>query len=80
MLVKPLAGNPEHGPKTDSSNAFTPCARILDLGRSLFAHVAKALEGATPIFLGPCTLGRTLMAPDQGGRHGYVLYRRAEDE
>jgi hypothetical protein len=32
----------------DSSNAFTPRSRILDLGRSLFARVAKALKGAAP--------------------------------
>jgi hypothetical protein len=38
----------EHGPKTDFSNAFTPCARIFPVGRSLFVLVTEALEGAAP--------------------------------
>jgi hypothetical protein len=33
-----------HGPKTDSSNAFTPCARILALGRS-FSRWQKRWKG-----------------------------------
>ena len=37
-----------HGPKMDFSNALTPCTGILALGRSLFALVAIALEGAAP--------------------------------
>jgi hypothetical protein len=48
-----------HGPKTDFSNAFTQCTRILALGRGLFPCVTKALEGAAPVFFGPCTLRRT---------------------
>src|SRR5580700_7411214 len=48
-----------HGPKTDFSNAFTHCTRTLALGRSLFARVTEALEGAAPVFIGPCTLRRT---------------------
>jgi hypothetical protein len=34
----------DHGPKTDSSNAFTSRARTLSLGRSL-TRVTIALEG-----------------------------------
>jgi hypothetical protein len=37
-----------HGPKMIFSNAFTPCARIIALGRSLFARVVEAFEGAAP--------------------------------
>src|ERR1700732_4430868 len=39
-----------HGPKTDSSNAFTSCARILDLGRCLCAYTPKALGGLRPSY------------------------------
>src|ERR1700692_1013941 len=33
-----------HGPKTDSSNAFTPCATILAFARSIFARVAHLIK------------------------------------
>jgi hypothetical protein len=48
-----------HGLKTDSSNAFTLLHEDLALGRSLFANVIEAMEGAAPFFFGPCTPGRT---------------------
>ena len=37
-----------HGPKTGSSNAFTPCARTLFLVRSLFTAEQKRSEGCAP--------------------------------
>jgi hypothetical protein len=46
-----------HGPKTESSNAFTACATILALGRS--PRLTASLERATPRLFGPCTLGRS---------------------
>src|ERR1700733_4474945 len=39
-----------HGPKTDFSNAFIPCIKMLVLGRSPFAGIVRALEGAGPLF------------------------------
>src|SRR5580700_3449626 len=39
-----------HGPKTDSSNAFTSCVRFLDLGRCLCAYTPKALGGLRPSY------------------------------
>jgi hypothetical protein len=48
-----------HGPKTDFSNAFTPCATTLALRRSLLARLAERWKGLRPVFFGPCTLGRT---------------------
>jgi hypothetical protein len=42
-----------HGPETDFSNAFTPCIEMLVLGRSLFAGVVRALEGAAPRLFRP---------------------------
>jgi hypothetical protein len=35
------------------------CTRILALGRCFFCYLTEALEGAAPIFFGPCTLWRT---------------------
>src|SRR5580700_12345207 len=46
----PMFGPGVHGPKTDSSNAFTSCARILDLGRCLCAYTPKALSGLRPSY------------------------------
>jgi hypothetical protein len=54
-----------HGPKTDFSNAFTPCATALAFCRSLLAHFAVAFEWLRPVFLGPCTLGRTWGHPSR---------------
>jgi hypothetical protein len=45
--------------KTDSSNAFTACARIHDLDCSHFGDSEKRWKGLRPIFFGPCTLRRT---------------------
>jgi hypothetical protein len=56
---RPVQEIRDHGPNMDSSNAFTPGARILALGRSLFARMAKTFEGAAPRLFGPCTLRRT---------------------
>jgi len=40
-----------HGPKTDFSNAFTPCATILALRRSLFCPRSRSLgRGCAPSF------------------------------
>jgi hypothetical protein len=40
-----------HGPKTDSSNALTACARIVDLGRSPSAHVSSSVgRGCARLF------------------------------
>jgi hypothetical protein len=44
-----------HGPKTDSSNAFTPWADSCSWPH--FRCIATALKG--PTFFSPCTLGRT---------------------
>ncbi|MDT7810791.1 MAG: hypothetical protein QOJ42_707, partial [Acidobacteriaceae bacterium] len=52
------------GPKTDSSNAFAPCARILDLCRGHVTHVARALEGAAPRLIPP------MYAPQHAGAGG----------
>jgi hypothetical protein len=41
------------GRKRNFSNAFTLCATILALGRSLFTRVAEALEGAAPRLFRP---------------------------
>ena len=39
-----------HGPKTDSSNAFTPCARPLILGHSISPHCKKRWEDKARLF------------------------------
>jgi hypothetical protein len=39
-----------HGPKTDFSNAFTPCATILALRRSLLPAWQKRWKGCAPSF------------------------------
>jgi hypothetical protein len=39
-----------HGPKTDSSNAFTPCSRTLALGRSLLAYGKSVGWGCARLF------------------------------
>jgi hypothetical protein len=47
-----------HGPKTDSSNAFTACARSDDLGRSHFAQLSKSVgRGCAPSFSAHVGLG-----------------------
>jgi hypothetical protein len=42
-----------HGLKTDSSNALTLLHEDLALGRSLFANVTEAMEGAAPRLFRP---------------------------
>jgi hypothetical protein len=54
-----------HGPKTDSSNAFTPCATSLALRRSLLARVAEALEGAAPRLFRPMYAGANMGHPSR---------------
>jgi hypothetical protein len=44
-----------HGPKTDSSNAFTPGATAL----ALVPEKQRRWKGLRPVFIGPRTLGRT---------------------
>jgi hypothetical protein len=73
-----------HGPKTDFSNALTPCTGILALGRSLFAFVAIALEGAAPWaaprLFRPMYAGANMGHPSR--KEGFVLCsnRSAADE
>jgi hypothetical protein len=64
-----------HGPKTDFSNAFTPCTRILALRRSLFARVAEALEGAAPRLFRPMYARANMGHPSREA--GFVVCSRA---
>ena len=64
-----------HGPKTDFSNAFTPCTRIIALGRSLFARIAAALKGAAPRLFRPMYAGANMGHPSREA--GLVVCSRA---
>jgi len=66
-----------HGPKTDSSNAFTPWAGLLLLGRSL-RHIAKALGGAAPWAAPPSFSAHVRPTASRGrlGEHGAPVQGR----
>jgi len=69
-----------HGPKTDFSNALTRCTGMIALGRSLFALIAEALEGAAPHLFRPMYAGANMGHPSR--EQGFVLCsnRSATDE
>ena len=57
-----------HGPKMDSSNAFTPWAKVLDLDRILLPIRQKTLKGAAPHLFRPMYAGGEHGAPVQRAR------------
>jgi hypothetical protein len=68
-----------HGPKTDSSNAFTTSARILDLGRSLFRpHEQKRWKGATPRLFPPMVPDFLHEAPPTDACAAFIKESRME--
>jgi hypothetical protein len=73
-----------HGPKMDSSNAFTPSAKIPDLGPSLLPTWQKNVERAAPHLFWPMYAEANMGHPSREQRFGvgvtkhYVLVRHQQ--